>query len=107
MFITITSNKKNIGFKGLETTDVIVGFPICFILLILFSYPSLRILSLILLVITLFMFIPINVSKKNRMYKVLFLFYKYIIRKKQYVYFKEEKEISNVRKRIIRFKSCK
>ena len=101
MYITVSNTKRNIGFKGIELMDLIVGLPLIFLLLILFSFKGLRLISIILLVITAFMFLPVNLSKKNRMYKILYLFFCFLKRKKKYIYFKLEKErLFNGRKLI-------
>lgn len=74
MYITVRSIKRKIGFKGIELMDLLVGFPALFILMFLFSFPGLRKIAIILLVITVFLFLPVNLSKKNRMYKIIHLF---------------------------------
>ena len=92
MYITVSSTKRNIGFKGVEVTDIAIGLPLLFILLFLFSFKALRLIAIILLVITVFLFLPINLSKKNRMYKIMFLVFSYLRRKRIYLYFKDVKE---------------
>lgn len=105
MYITVSDSKRNMGFKGLEVTDIIIGLPLLFILLFLFSFKAFRLFAVILLVITIFLFLPINLSKKNRMYKILFLVFSYLKRKKVYLYFKNEKEGKFNGRNIIRSKS--
>ena len=92
MYITVDSVKRKVGFKGIELMDLIIGFPLVFILLFLFSFSSLRFLAVILLSITVFMFLPISLSKKNRMYKIIYLTLRYMISKKKYVYIRSVKE---------------
>ena len=111
MYITVQSIKRKVGFKGLETTDIVVGLPLFIILLLLFSFENLRIISLIMLVIAIFLFLPVNLSKKNRMYKVLFLVFRYLVKDKEFIYKKkdEKKEgnfIEIISKRT-RKKDCK
>ena len=91
MYITVKSIKRKVGFKGIEVVDIVVGLPLFFILLFMFSFPSLRSIALILFVITVFMFLPVNLSKKNRMYKVMFLVFIYLKSIKEYIFFKNEK----------------
>ena len=91
MYIIVSDTKRKVGFKGLEVNDLIFGLPLFIALLLMFSFESLRFLSLILLVIAIFMFLPISLSKKNRMYKVMFLVILYVKRKKEDLYFEEEK----------------
>ena len=92
MYITVDSVKRKVGFKGIELMDLIIGFPLVFILLFLFSFSSLRFLAVILLSITVFMFLPISLSKKNRMYKIIYLTLRYMINKKKYLYIRSIKE---------------
>ena len=88
MYITITSLKKTLG-KYIELTDLYIGLPSLIIFLILFLIKPTRMFSLIFLSIILFLMIPINLSKKNRMYKVMYLAFKFIFKCKEYVYTKE------------------
>lgn len=92
MYIIVSDTKRKIGFKGLEVNDLIFGLPLFIILLLLFSFEGLRMLALVLLVIAIFMFLPISLSKKNRMYKVIYLTFNFVKKKKVYLYFKEEKK---------------
>lgn len=103
MYITVKSIKRKVGFKGIEATDLIIGLPLLFILLIMFSFSSLRAVSIIFFVISVFMFLPVNLSKKNRMYKVLGLIVSYLKKEKNYIYFKEEgkeRKFNGILKRI-------
>ena len=87
MYITIKSLKKTLG-KYVELSDVYIGLPLLFIFLIMFSFTNLKMFSLIFLTISIFMLLPVSISKKNRMYKVLFMVIKYITRNKEYTYSK-------------------
>ena len=87
MYITIKSLKKTLG-KYIELTDVYIGLPLLFIFLIMFSFTNLKMFSLIFLTISIFMLLPVSISKKNIMYKVLFMVIKYITRNKEYTYSK-------------------
>lgn len=88
MYITVKNLKKTLG-KYIEFTDLYIGLPCFIVFLILFSIPYTRGFSLIFLSIISFMMIPINLSKKNRMYKVMYLVFKYIFKNKEYIYMKE------------------
>lgn len=88
MYITINSIKKTLG-KYIELTDLYIGIPMIMIFLTLFAFTSHKLFSIIFLTICVFLMIPINMSKKNRMYKVLGLFFKYIFKCKNYIYMKE------------------
>ena len=74
MYITIKSIKKTLG-KYIEMTDLYIGLPILMIFLTMFSFSNLRLISLIFLTIGIFILIPIQLSKKNRMYKVIVLIF--------------------------------
>ncbi len=88
MYITINSIKKTLG-KYIELTDLYIGIPMIMIFLTLFAFTSHKLFSIIFLTICVFLMIPINLSKKNRMYKVLGLFFKYVFKCKNYIYMKE------------------
>lgn len=88
MYITINSIKKTLG-KYIELTDLYIGIPMIMIFLTLFAFTSHKLFSIIFLTICVFLMIPINLSKKNRMYKVFGLFFKYIFKCKNYIYMKE------------------
>lgn len=85
MYITVKSLKKTLG-KWIELTDLYIGLPILFIFLILFSLTPFKLFSIVFFTSGLFMMIPIQVSKKNRMYKILYLFFLFLIKKKEYIY---------------------
>ncbi len=87
MYITIQSLKKTLG-KYIEYKDLYIGIPALFIFLILFSFTNLKLLSFIYLSIMVFLLLPINLSKKNRMYKVMFLVICYVFKSKEYCYYK-------------------
>ena len=88
MYITINSIKKTLG-KYIELNDLYIGIPMIMIFLSLFAFSTHKLFSIIFLTICVFLMIPINLSKKNRMYKVLGLFFKYIFNCKNYIYTKE------------------
>ena len=94
MYITITSLKKTLG-KYIELTDLYICLPSLILFIILFSISATRLLSLIFLAIVIFLMIPINLSKKNRMYKVMLLVFKYIFQSKEFIYFRESK-VNNI-----------
>lgn len=92
MYITLPSIKRTLG-KYIEMQDLYIGLPMFLMFLIIFSFTNLKMFSLVYLTVGIFLFIPINVSKKNRMYKLLMLFVIYMFKKKEYLFFrKEEKE---------------
>ena len=90
MYITLKSIKRNLGFKGIEIQDVIIALPIVILFIVFFCFTRFKIPSIIFLMLGIFSLLPINVSKKNRMYKVVILVVKYLFRTKIYVYKKQE-----------------
>lgn len=98
MYITLKSIKRNFGFKGIEIADLIIAFPIIVLFIILFCFTSLQIPSLIFLLVSIFCLLPVNVSKKNRMYKVLGLMFQFISRQKIFIYQNIAKESDFVEK---------
>ena len=91
MYITLKTIKRDLGFKGIEISDIIIAFPLVILFIIIFYFTRFKIPAIIFLMLGIFCLLPISVSKKNRMYKVLLLIFKYITRNKIYVYQKERK----------------
>ena len=89
MYITVKSIKRNLGFKGIEVSDIIIALPMIITFIILFCFTPLKIPAIVGLMIGIFCLLPINVSKKNRMYKVIGLMFKFLIREKVFIYQKE------------------
>lgn len=87
MYITIKSIKKTLG-KYIEVTDLYIGLPMLMIFLILFAFTNFKLQALVFLSVCAFLLIPINLSKKNRMYKVVILLFKYVFKCKEYIYLK-------------------
>lgn len=87
MYITIKSVKKTLG-KYIEMTDLYIGLPMLMIFLILFAFTNFKLQALVFLSVCAFLLIPINLSKKNRMYKVVILLFKYVFKCKEYIYLK-------------------
>lgn len=87
MYITIKSIKKTLG-KYIEMTDLYIGLPMLMIFLMLFAFTNFKLQALVFLSVCAFLLIPINLSKKNRMYKVVILLFKYVFKCKEYIYLK-------------------
>lgn len=87
MYITIKSIKKTLG-KYIEMTDLYIGLPMLMIFLILFAFANSKLQALVFLSVCAFLLISINLSKKNRMYKVVILLFKYVFKCKEYIYLK-------------------
>ncbi len=92
MYITVPSIKKTLG-KYIEMKDLYIGLPMLFSFLIIFSFSSHKIASLIYLTICIFLMLPVKVSKKNRMYKVVILLFKYLFKCREYSYKRNGDEI--------------
>ena len=97
MYITIKSIKKTLG-KYIEMTDLYLGLPMLMIFLVLFAFTNLKIQALVFLSICLFLLIPINLSKKNRMYKIMILLVEYIFKNKNYCFFNEDIKENKIKK---------
>lgn len=95
MYITVKSIKRNLGFKGIEANDLIIGLPLFFFIIFLFSFSELRLFAIMLFVISVFLFLPINLSKKNRMYKIIFLVFQYLKKDKEYSFQKNTRKELN------------
>lgn len=89
MYITVKSIKRNLGFKGIEVSDIVIALPMIITFIVLFCFTPLKIPAIVGLMIGIFCLLPINVSKKNRMYKVIGLMFKFLIREKVFIYQKE------------------
>ena len=89
MYITVKSIKRNLGFKGIEISDIVIALPMIILFIVLFCFTPLKIPAIVGLMIGVFCLLPINVSKKNRMYKVIGPIFKFLIREKIFVYQKE------------------
>lgn len=89
MYITVKSIKRDLGFKGIEVSDIIIALPMIILFIVLFCFTPIKIPAIVGLMIGIFCLLPINVSKKNRMYKVIGLIFKFLIREKIYVYQKK------------------
>jgi len=87
MYITVASIKRNLGFKGLEINDLFISIPFLFLFMILFCLTKYKLLGLFILIIGVFLLIPVKVSQKNRMYKVLLLIGKFLLSIKEFTYF--------------------
>lgn len=89
MYITVKTIKRNLGFKGIEISDIVIALPLIILFIVLFCFTPLKIPAIVGLMIGIFCLLPINVSKKNRMYKVIGLIFKFLFREKLFVYQKE------------------
>ncbi len=88
MYITVKNMNKTLG-KWIEYNDLYIGTTLLITFLILFAFTSFKIESLIFLTISIFLMLPITLSKKNRMYKVIGLVIKYLIKNKRFYYYKK------------------
>ena len=95
MYITLKSIKRNLGFKGIEISDIIIALPIVVLFLSFFLFTNLKLLAVVLLMTGIFILLPTNVSNKNRMYKVILLLLEFIKKEKIFVYQREEENSEN------------
>lgn len=89
MYITVKSIKRDLGFKGIEISDIVIALPMIILFIVLFCFTPLKIPAIVGLMMGIFCLLPINVSKKDRMYKVIGLIFKFLFREKIFVYQKE------------------
>jgi|GEM_PF-750784 len=101
MYITVKNIKRTLG-KYIEFSDLYIGLPMLFIFLIMFTLTDFKLISLIFLTICIFLMLPITISKKNRMYKIIGLVFSYIFRCKEYTYFKSDEDITLPVVKIVR-----
>lgn len=87
MYITVKNMNKTLG-KYIEYTDLYLGLPMLLIFLVMFAFTSFKLESLVFLTISIFLMLPIQLSKKNRMYKVIGLLIKFIFKNKTYIFYK-------------------
>ena len=87
MYITLKSIKRNLGLFNLEFEDLIIGgiFVLTFVVLFLIKFYTIAIVIISLGILSL---IPMDFSKCNRMYKLFFLFVKYLFKDKHYYFYK-------------------
>ena len=69
-------------------TGLYIGLPMLILFLILFTFTNFKLQALVFLSVCAFLLITINLSKKNRMYKVVILLFKYVFKCKDYIYLK-------------------
>ena len=87
MYITVKSMNKTLG-KYIEYNDLFIGVPLLLIFMILFSFTAFKLESFIFLTISIFLMLPIELSKKNRMYKVIGLVIIYLFKTKKFYFYK-------------------
>lgn len=91
-YVTLNFNKKNFGFKGLELTDfVLFGIGVIMFIIISSNTSNFEI-PIFFLITYAFLLIPIQLSNKNRIYKILFMVFIYYLNKHYYIYKKNETE---------------
>lgn len=90
MYITVQKVKKDLGFHDLEYQDVVIGFITGFVFFLFFCFTPFKLLGIFFLILGTFSLIPITVSQKNRMYKIIGLIILYFLRKKIYIWERDE-----------------
>ena len=66
-------------------TGLYIGLPMLILFLILFTFTNFKLQALVFLSVCAFLLITINLSKKNRMYKVVILLFKYVFKCEEYI----------------------
>ena len=61
MYITVKSIKRNLGFKGIEISDIVIALPMIILFIVLFCFTPLKIPAIVGLMIGIFCLLPINV----------------------------------------------
>ncbi len=92
-YITIDSTKKNLGVKNFEFSDFLFGTIILVVTLITMSVFNQPKLGLAFMIIGIFLLMPINISNKNRVYKIVYMIAYYFFHIHTYVFLKNEKEV--------------
>ncbi len=87
MYITMQTIKRNLGLFNLEVADLIIG-TIFAIVSIIFFLTEQYTIALVVLSFGIVGLVPISFSKMNRIYKLLILFFKYLFKDKEYLYYK-------------------
>ncbi len=87
MYITMQTIKRNLGLFNLEVADLIIGSIFAVISIVFFLIQSYTI-GFVILSFGIIGLVPVNFSKKNRIYKLMGLFLEYLFKKREYIYFK-------------------
>lgn len=64
MYITVKSIKRNLGFKGIEVSDIIIALPILILFIVLFCFTPLKIPSIVGLMIGIFVYYLLMLVRK-------------------------------------------
>lgn len=91
-YVLIQSEKKNYGFNGLEGMDLLLLLIGVFLLIFFFLVIGNFTFTLSFAIIYTFCLLPINVSNKNRMYKIIIMMVLYALNTHILIYESEKKE---------------
>ncbi len=91
-YVTVNLDKRNLGLKGLEFADIILAFLGLFLFLFLVLVVKSPMLAIYISIIYIALLAPIQLSNKNRVYKIVFMLIIYIFNKHIFIYQKFEKE---------------
>ena len=69
MYITLKSIKRNLGFKGIEISDIIIALPMIFLFIVLFCFTPLKIPAIVGLMIGIFCLLPKLVKMRRKKIK--------------------------------------
>ena len=86
MYITLQSTKRNLGLFNFEIQDLIISFSFAVLFIILFIM-KLYTTSFLILALGILAIVPIDFNKCNRIYKLIFLSFQFIIKNKNYSFY--------------------
>ena len=86
MYITLLSIKRSFGFNGLELNDFFIGLPTLILSLIFLCVTRFPFVGISTFIIGVFLLLPVKVSQKNRMYKALYLVFKFLFSEKEFTF---------------------
>ena len=91
-YVTIESEKRNLGLKGLEVADFVLA--ISGLVLFIFFIIGLGQIefAFYFIVVWGFMMLPVNMSNKNRIYKIVWMLIIYALNNHIFLYEKDKKE---------------
>lgn len=91
-YVTVNLDKRNFGLKGLEFADIILALLGIFLFIFLSLVVKDVMLAIYVAIVYVALLSPVQLSNKNRVYKILFMILIYFINKHVFIYQKAERE---------------
>ena len=91
-YVTVNLDKRNFGLKGLEFADIILALLGIFLFIFLALIIKDIMLAIYVMIVYVALLSPIQLSNKNRVYKIIFMISIYFINKHVFIYQKSERE---------------